>query len=207
MNCMFNENDIDLFYEYLNKCDCYFEYGSGGSTFNSVINNNIKYVYSVESDIDWYNDITNKLLDYNYKFKYFFIDLNSEPNSYGRPGGTKAAGLQGLPSKPDNVKCTNDWKKYSDVFLNLSSCEQKNINLILIDGRFRVACCLKLFEYINNETVVLFDDFKNREWFHIVLNYYEIINDKKNGNMVALKKKNVDKPNQNIIEQYEIDYR
>ena len=58
-----------------------------------------------------------------------------------------------------------------------------------------------------NETIILFDDFKNRKWFHIVLDYFKIINENKNGNMVALQKKDTNKPSNDIIEKYEIDYR
>lgn len=34
--------DKQLFYQYLDKCNVYFEYGSGGSTYQAAIRNNIK---------------------------------------------------------------------------------------------------------------------------------------------------------------------
>lgn len=207
MECMFNENDKDMFHFYLNKCKYYFEYGSGGSTYNSVINNNIEHVYSVESDSEWYNNINIKLEKYKNKFKYFYIDINSSPNTFGRPGNTEAAGFQGNCTLPKNIEIKNSWIKYSDVFQDLDKEIKDKINIILIDGRFRAACCLKLFEHINYETIILFDDFKNRSWFHIVLDYFKIINENKNGNMVALQKKDTNKPSNDIIKKYEIDYR
>lgn len=207
MECMFNKNDIILYYKWLNNSKFYFEYGSGGSTYNSVINENIEYVFSVETDPIWYEKLCSKLINYKNKFRYFFIDLNTSPNTYGVPGGAKLAGVQGECSLPKNIEEKNNWKKYSDVFIELDNDIKNNIDLILIDGRFRVCCCLKIFEHINFETIILFDDFKNRKWFQIVLNYFEIIDSNKNGNMVALRKKNVIKPSIEIIEKYEIDYR
>ena len=52
-----NINDKIMFYKYLNKTTNYFEYGSGGSTYQANIRNNIKKIYSVESDKDWHNII------------------------------------------------------------------------------------------------------------------------------------------------------
>lgn len=48
-----SENDIKMFYDLLNKSNVYFEYGSGGSTYQASIRNNIKKIYSVESDKNW----------------------------------------------------------------------------------------------------------------------------------------------------------
>ena len=50
-----------MFYKYLDKASHYFEYGSGGSTYQ-LIKDNIKKIYSVESDEDWYNKLKEKLL-------------------------------------------------------------------------------------------------------------------------------------------------
>ena len=47
------KNDKEMFYTYLDKASTYFEYGSGGSTYQASIRKNIKKIYSVESDIEW----------------------------------------------------------------------------------------------------------------------------------------------------------
>jgi hypothetical protein len=46
------KNDEIMFYKYLDKINVYFEYGSGGSTYQASIRDNIVKVYSVESDKD-----------------------------------------------------------------------------------------------------------------------------------------------------------
>lgn len=49
--------DIPLFMKYLNKCTNYFEFGSGGSTYVASELDNIKNIYSVESDQNWINKL------------------------------------------------------------------------------------------------------------------------------------------------------
>jgi len=41
-----------MFYKYLDKANIYFEFGSGGSTYQSAQRSNIKTIYSVESDLE-----------------------------------------------------------------------------------------------------------------------------------------------------------
>ena len=58
-----SKNDKKLFYKYLDNTNVYFEYGSGGSTYQASIRKNIKTIYSVESDIIKLNqNITNILI-------------------------------------------------------------------------------------------------------------------------------------------------
>jgi len=56
-----SENDKKIFYKYLNNANYYFEYGSGGSTYQASIRNNIKKIYSVESDLMWHNSLKQKI--------------------------------------------------------------------------------------------------------------------------------------------------
>lgn len=51
------DNDKKMFYKYLDNAIVYFEYGSGGSTYQASIRNNIKKIFSVESDISWQNKL------------------------------------------------------------------------------------------------------------------------------------------------------
>ena len=52
MNPHLSKNDKKMFYKYLDKANVYFEYGSGGSTYQASIKNNIKKIYSVEKTPD-----------------------------------------------------------------------------------------------------------------------------------------------------------
>ena len=95
-------------------------------------------------------------------------------------------------------------KKYSDYIRLIKNA--KTIDLILIDGRFRVACCLKCFDKINQDCFIIFDDFLNRPQYHIVLDYYEIIEKTIDNTMVVLQKKSHIKniPDE-LIEKYELN--
>ena len=78
------------------------------------------------------------------------------------------------------------------------------LDLILIDGRFRVACCLKCFNKISDECIIAFDDFLDRPQYHIVLDYYEIVEKTNNNSLVFLKKKAASGPEEELIKKYEL---
>ena len=50
-------NDKIMFYKYLDKATIYFEFGSGVSTCQASIRNNILKVYSIESDKNWHEKL------------------------------------------------------------------------------------------------------------------------------------------------------
>ena len=179
--CLAN-NDKKLFYKYLDKINVYFEYGSGGSTYQASIRKNIKIIYSVESDIIWKEKLKQIITHPN--INYIYNEMNTQVNNLGYPG-----------------KNATDIQKqnYSNQITKLSKEEQNNIDLILIDGRFRVACCLKCYDIIKDDCLIAFDDFLNRPHYHIVLEYFDII-EKTNDNRVVIlkKKKNVNIPKEVI---------
>ena len=164
------ENDEIMFYKYLDKANVYFEFGSGGSTYQASIRNNIKSIYSVESDIEWYNKIKNMIPTCN----IIYNEMNCKQNTWGTPG----------------VNSTKEqWINYSNQIVKLDKSISNTIDFILIDGRFRVACCLKCYNVINDDCLIAFDDFLSRPKYKIILDYYDIINKTSDDNMVILKKK------------------
>ena len=92
-----------MFYKYLDKSNYYFEYGSGGSTYQASIRKNIKYIYSVESDNFWHIELKKKLSD-NENIKFIYCDMNVQPGTWGHPG-------------PKSI--LEDWKNYSTQILKL----------------------------------------------------------------------------------------
>lgn len=66
-----------------------------------------------------------------------------------------------------------------------------------------VACTLKLYAHISDSTIILFDDFWIRPEYHVVLEYFTVI--ERVGRMAVLKKK----PNMIITSslflKYELD--
>lgn len=73
----------------------------------------------------------------------------------------------------------------------------------LIDRRFRVACGLKAFNVLTDDSYLIVDDYLPRRQYHILNNYYDII-EKGNVMVVMKKKKNISPPTQEIIAKYEL---
>jgi len=183
------KNDKQIFYKYLDKCNTYFEYGSGGSTYQASIRNNIKNIYSVESDIEWQKKLKQIITTPN--INYIYNEMDTKPNNWGNPG----------------INSTNIQKiNYSNHMRKLSKEEQDSIDLVLIDGRFRVACCLKCYDIIKDDCLIVFDDFLCRPHYHIVLEYFDIVEktpENDNRMVILKKKKNVNIPKE-LIEKYEL---
>lgn len=180
-------NDKDMFMRYLAGASHYFEYGSGGSTVVACNCSNIHRVYSVESDAKWYEKVKAKANPS--KLTFMFKDLHTESMPWGRPGLT----------------CPPDAKKaYSDAIMTIP--DATNIDLMLIDGRFRVACCLKSHAVISDTCIVLFDDFFPREFYHDVLNYFDVVEKTSDNNMAVLKKKPGLTVPSELIARYEMDF-
>jgi hypothetical protein len=189
MEPLLKDNDKTMFYKYLNKANIYFEYGSGGSTYQALIRENIKQIYSIESDYIWYAKLK-ELLKESKKINYIYNEMDVQPNTFGHPGKNS----------------TIEQKiQYSDQIIKVDEDEKKKIDLILIDGRFRVACCMKCFDVINNDCYIAFDDFLDRSYYHVILEYYDIIEKTDDNRMVILKKKqNITSIDKSLIEKYEL---
>ena len=182
------KNDIQIFYKYLNKIKVYFEYGSGGSTYQASLKKNIQKIYSVESDIEWQTKLKKNIKNDN--VTYIFNEMNTQPNTWGNPG-------------PNSTH--EQHINYSNHIRNITDEEQKSIDLVFIDGRFRVACCLKCFDVIREDCLIAFDDFLNRQEYHVVLKYYDIIEKTIDNRMVILqKKKNIISIPEELIKNYEL---
>lgn len=181
----FLPNDRQMFYKYLDKANSYFEFGAGGSTYQAYIRKNIKHIYSVESDKLWHDKVKAQCPDKK-KATHILIDFKPLPNTWGHPTSTT----------PKHVQ-----QRYSNVIIDL---KVSPIDLLLIDGRFRTACCLKSLQVIDEKSILIFDDFFPRKEYHIVLNWFEIIDSTNNKNMVVLKKKkNVLPPSNRVLSRYE----
>jgi protein O-GlcNAc transferase len=172
-----------LFYKYLNNARYYLEYGSGGSTYQASIRPNIMKIVSVESDKLWYNKLNTIIKN---KLRYYYIELNARPNTFGYPVNALPVMMEYYPS------IIKRYRKHL-------------FDLILIDGRFRVACALMCHSYINNDCKVIVDDIKDRSHYNEIYDYYNKIDEA--GRMVVFKK-NPDKiPSNELIKKYIYDPR
>ena len=172
----------DFFEKNLNKSKFYYEFGSGSSTLKAD-QLNIRFV-SIELDKSFFNLIQKKLTKKN---------------------------VQYIPIGPVGEFSYPLFKNKKKIFnyINFIEFFFKNMDypdLILVDGRFRVACCLNLLRFLDNEqldTILLIDDFKDRNHYKILYEYFNI---KLVGRMALLTsiKKKFD---QKVFEKYLLDSR
>lgn len=163
---LLTENDIKLFDKYLddpsNKFKKYFEFGSGNSTLYTANKATVAKVFSVENDRKWYRRILNTC---NKKITIQYTETDSGLKNFGRP------------TKIDKMKFQNYFGAYKTSY---------NCHVIMIDGRFRVSCALDIIDKINENVIVLFDDFNNRlKKYEVVLKYFDVI--EKGERIIALK--------------------
>ena len=130
------------------------EYGTGGSTcYAAEIG---KPVIAVESSIHWLMELAASCAERELPGRVvpLWVDI----------GQTKEWGY------PVDESKSKEWQKYATnpwVY-----CDEHGLSpdVVLIDGRFRVACFLATCLAIRKKTEILFDDFVGRPYYHSVLN-------------------------------------
>lgn len=151
-----SEGERALFLDSLRKAKRYFEYGSGGSTVWAVREG--LEVHGVESDAAWVNSLRKKL---GPLCQVEVVDIGP-------------TGDWGMPT-------TN---QHSDKFPGYSRAidqHMKAFDLILVDGRFRVASTMAalqhLLKYAEDPTKsrIFIHDFWNRPGYHAVLEFLETL--------------------------------
>lgn len=149
-----SENERKIFRRLLLETKSYFEYGSGGSSVWAVAMGHD--VFGVESDSRYVASLREKL---GKQYRVNCVDI----------------GPVGPWGKPLTNKYEHLFHTYSEDILNYT----EHFELVLIDGRFRVASCLSVVErsiIINNfDTIIFFHDFCNRIQYHSVLEYVDEI--------------------------------
>lgn len=142
----------DFVHKNYEKANIIVEYGSGGSTLLAAKLG--KKIITVESSNPWLIELVGSAAHQNLPGNIVPLWVDVGPTGdWGAPTTeTKWKNFQKYPRLP--------WKY----------CQENNINpdLVLIDGRFRVACFLATCASVKKETLVLFDDYENRPHYHAV---------------------------------------
>ena len=111
--------------------------------------------------------------DIKFNIDIQYIDINAKPNGWGYPS--------------DETKKEN-WEKYSRSILN----HDEIFDLILVDGRFRVACALCSLYKMDENSVLLFDDYVSRKYYHILQDFFYPIETVDNNMKVFKKRDDID---------------
>ena len=156
------DGDDYLFKNYLKDCKIYFEYGVGDSTIWALENTSSRII-SVDTDKKWINKVdiskNKKRIDINW------INLG-EIENWGRPK-------------------TYEYRKHFIEYISNVWNFNLKADVILVDGRFRVACFLYSLINAKEGSIIIFDDYMNRSHYHVVEEVLGI--HKKCGRQVAFK--------------------
>jgi hypothetical protein len=145
----FINEELTAFLSFLTKDTIYFETGSGCSSI--IAKYYAKKTYAVEGCIKYYKiDIKNGLKDV-----IIFKDLKPDDYTWSFPG------------KKSNL---NDWKNYFQSYK-----KEYNADVILIDGRFKIATAMDIFDKIRDDTVILLHEYFERPSYFILEEYYDYV--------------------------------
>lgn len=156
--------EVALFERYLAKAANYFEFGCGGSTMLACkVGQPDMSVYSVDSSQEWIDTVKkNPYADNKTKENLLHMHtVNIGPvGSWGYPTQTVAQS-QGA------------WYLYSQAI----SMAGREFDLVMVDGRFRVACLLQSFISNPQASVLIHDFFEpgHHNAYKALLNVSEVV--------------------------------
>lgn len=148
---MFSSRKKEVFRRLLEQAKGYFEYGCGGSTEIANQIPNLLHITSVETDYEWAKKVHEVCPDVN----IIWVDI----------GPTKEFG------HPVDNKLRIGWPRVPEVWLQASH----PYDLVLIDGRFRVACAALICLQPKHVKRICFDDFTTRPQYHVILPFIDVL--------------------------------
>jgi hypothetical protein len=186
--------DVALLARHLRAADVYLEYGAGGSTVLAA--GLCPTVVSAESDRAFLHAVTRKVREVHPACRFYPVHCDIGPTGpWGRP----------RPARP----LADAWRRYPDAPWEVLHQLHLEPTLVLIDGRFRVACALRvLLEWrARPGALMLFDDFTTRRYYRVVLEFAGEV--ERGRRLVVLRPKAVlDEPRgRALLEQYRRDWR
>ncbi|MGH1579166.1 hypothetical protein [Planktotalea sp.] len=146
----------DLVRRHYEAADVILEYGSGGSTVMASEMPN-KTIFSVESSKLWTRQM-----------RRWFNAAQPASMPMMQYINIGATGKWGSPVD------TEGFQRYHLYPLSIWDAEEfKHPDVILVDGRFRVACALTAMLRCEQETTLLFDDYEGRKGYYVIEDYLE----------------------------------
>lgn len=156
-----SEKEKAIFDKAIKRSRHYLEFGLGGSTLRAIQRSKAM-IYTVESSAEWIHDMREyRIVRHAERVRLCIFPVDIGPVvQWGFPGS-------------DTVK--HAFEAYSSKFFQ--SFDSRMIDLVLVDGRFRVACALKtVLACRDNDTItILIHDFWDRPYYHVVLKYLDTI--------------------------------
>ena len=143
--CLFDGSD-SKFKEIVSNSRTYAEYGCGASTIWVARECSCRLL-SVDGSVEWVEFVESSCGDSS-RVAVRHVDL----------------GPLGKWGKPKSYKKVRNFGEYRNWIWNQGSVP----DVVLVDGRFRVACFLTSLLKAKEGTVIIFDDYVDRENYHVV---------------------------------------
>lgn len=155
---------IPFFLNLLTTTACYLEFGAGGSTVLAAMNG-APFV-SVESDGVFLAAVKKKVKSIGK------MDESKQTYINAKIGLTEAWGAPVLKrATPERVR---KWKRYPQAPWAALQDKPGPV-LVLVDGRFRVACALSAARHLEGkEARILIDDYEERDHYRVVERHLEV---------------------------------
>lgn len=187
INAMMTKKEQEFLASYMTPTTRYFEWGSGGST-DTYGRLTEGLVVSVENFRPWCDKVASlpfvKCRQKNKSLEYKCII----------PHATGPAGY------PENKNHSGDFAEYLNAIT-----AHPNFDVVLVDGRWRVACAMISLDYIKDSTVVFMHDVSDapsRKAYKTVYKWYDVI--AQVDTLVAMRRKqDVPRPNKEEIRRWE----
>lgn len=152
--------ELAMLHQQVGRATRYLEFGSGESTLFALSVSTIVRIDSVESSPEFVRDRLLSQLPVREaistgRLRFHLVNIGPTV-AWGRPADTRLRHL---------------WPNYAlSVF-----AQPHGHDVVLVDGRFRVACILSTLLNIPGHARIVVHDFWNRPWYHVVLEFLDVI--------------------------------
>ena len=151
MQARMSEAELGLFVSFAKCSDNYLEFGTGGSTCLAASNVR-NSITALDSSAAWIDKVAEYCSDSKLPIAPNLIHVDIGPT-----------GDWGYPTDPTT---RHRWSSYhSNIWADANTLD---VDLFLIDGRFRVACFVQAVLHAKPNAVILMHDFQSRKQYHVV---------------------------------------
>jgi hypothetical protein len=151
-------NGSIFFKKQISESRCFLEYGCGGSTYYAARIARVPNIFSVDTSKIWVDKVKSSLSNSESYLDLYYCNVGE-------------IGEWGTPINGDRHR--NFWKYTVHPW---AAARKQGLvpDLILVDGRFRIASFLYSLIAASEGTLIMFDDYNDRKKYSVVEEFCEI---------------------------------